>query len=89
MLSVTLVALIVLTLLVISIFYLFMLLDFINSSALQVQLLGVHIILFGVVVLLAFEDSSWYGFTFGLIGFFVGIFGSFRESQKAQKDHVD
>ncbi|MZQ81277.1 hypothetical protein GQF01_03955 [Paenibacillus sp. 5J-6] len=89
MLSITLVGLIVLTLLVIAIFYLFIVLEFINPSSLQVQLLGGHILLFGVVVLLAFEDSSWYGFTFGLIGFFVGIFGSFRESPKTQKDHVD
>lgn len=89
MLSITLVGLLVLTLLVIAIFYLFIVLEFINPSSLQVQLLGGHILLFGVVVLLAFEDSSWYGFTFGLIGFFVSIFGSFRESPKTQKDHVD
>lgn len=89
MLSITLVGLIVLTLLVIAIFYLFIVLEFINPSSLQVQLLGVHILLFGVIVLLAFEDSSGYGFTFGLIGFFVGIFGSFREAPKSQKDHVD
>lgn len=65
------------------------LIDFINPSALQVQLLGVHITLFGVIVLLAFEGSSGYGFTIGLIGLFTGMFGSFRETQRAQKEKVD
>jgi hypothetical protein len=40
MLSVTLVGLIVLTLLVISIFYLFILLDFINPSALKAKVIA-------------------------------------------------
>ncbi|MFE5318126.1 hypothetical protein ACFQ88_05385 [Paenibacillus sp. NPDC056579] len=89
MVSFGLVFLIVLTLIVIAIFYVCVILDFINPSALQVQLLGVLIILFGVIVLLAFEESSGYGFTFGLIGLITGSFGSFREPQKAQKEKVD
>ncbi|MDQ0875834.1 membrane-bound ClpP family serine protease [Paenibacillus sp. V4I3] len=83
MVSFGLVCLIVLILIVIVIFYAGILLDFINPSALQVQLLGVHITLFGVIVLLAFEGSSGYGFTIGLIGLFTGMFGSFREPQRA------
>lgn len=79
-----LVFLFVLTLIIIAIFYAFVFLDFINPSALQVQLLGVHMILFGVIVLLAFEDSSGYGFTFGLIGLITGIFGSFREPKESK-----
>lgn len=89
MVSFGLVCLIVLTLIVIAIFYVGLLLDFINPSALQVQLLGVQIIMFGVIVLLAVEGSSGYGFTFGLIGLITGIFDSFREPQRAQKEKVD
>ncbi|MDQ0888780.1 hypothetical protein QFZ81_003868 [Paenibacillus sp. V4I9] len=66
MVSFGLVCLIVLILIFIAIFHAGVLLDYINPSALQVQLLGVQIILFGVIVLLAFEGSSGYGFTIGL-----------------------
>ncbi len=61
-----------------------MLLDFIRPSVLQIQLLGVQLLLFGVVVLLAFADSSGFGFTIGLIGLLTGLFGSFRESNTAK-----
>lgn len=87
--SFALIVLIVLTLIAVAIFYACVLLDFINPSALQVQLLGVIIILFGVIVLLAFEGSSGYGFTFGLIELITGIFGSFRESQRAKEEKDD
>lgn len=89
MVSFGLVCLIVLTLIVIAIFYLCVFLDFINPSALQVQLLGVNFILFGIILLLAFEGSSGYGFTFGLLGLITGIFGSFREPQGVQQEKVD
>ncbi|KRF20180.1 hypothetical protein [Paenibacillus sp. Soil787] len=84
--SFALISLIVLTLITVAIFYACLLLDFINPSALQVQLLGVILILFGVIVLLAFEGSSGYGFTFGLIGFITGVFGSFRESKRSNEE---
>jgi len=60
------------------------LMDFIRPSVLQVQLLGVQLLLFGVVVLLAFDGSSVFGFTIGLIGLFTGLIGSFRESNTAK-----
>ncbi|WNR46880.1 hypothetical protein [Paenibacillus roseipurpureus] len=87
--SFALICLIVLTPLVVAIFYGCVLLDFINPSALQVQLLGVIIILFGIIVLLAFKDSPGFGFTFGLIGLITGILGSFRESQVAKQEKDD
>ncbi|SFD84686.1 hypothetical protein SAMN05216378_1712 [Paenibacillus catalpae] len=60
------------------IFYAGIFLDFIKPSILQVHLLGIHLTLFGVIILLAFEGARGFGFTFGLIGLFIGIFGSFR-----------
>jgi len=69
-----------LILLVIIMFHAGILIDFIRPSVLQVQLLGIQLLLFGVVVLLAFDASSMFGFTIGLIGLFTGLFGSFRES---------
>ncbi|BFT74549.1 hypothetical protein [Paenibacillus sp. P36] len=84
--SFALIFLIVLTLIAVAIFYGCVFLDFINPSALQAQLLGVIIILFGVIVLLSFEDSSGYGFTFGLIGLITGVLGTFRESQRVKQE---
>lgn len=60
--------------------------DFIRPSVLQVQLLGVHLTLFGVIVVLAYEGSSGYGFTIGLIGLITGVIGSFREPLTAKLD---
>lgn len=75
-----------LILIVTVIFYAGVLLDFIRPSVLQVQLLGVHLTLFGVIVVFAFESSSSYGFTIGLIGLITGVFGSFREPLTAKFD---
>ncbi|OAB25547.1 hypothetical protein PMSD_27735 [Paenibacillus macquariensis subsp. defensor] len=73
-----------LILLVTIMFHAGILMDFIRPSVLQVQLLGVQLLLFGVVVLLAFDGSSVFGFTIGLIGLFTGMIGSFRESNTAK-----
>ncbi|MEC0091021.1 hypothetical protein [Paenibacillus macquariensis] len=73
-----------LILLVTIMFHAGILMDFIRPSVLQVQLLGVLLLLFGVVVLLAFDGSSVFGFTIGLIGLFTGMIGSFRDSNTAK-----
>ncbi|MBD3921687.1 hypothetical protein H8B09_23175 [Paenibacillus sp. PR3] len=81
--------LIFLTIIVVLIFFAFELLGFINPTVLQIQLLGIHVILFGVIVLLAFEGSSGYGLTLGIIGLVTGIYGSFREPQRDYKEKID
>ncbi|OMC72639.1 hypothetical protein BK125_24840 [Paenibacillus odorifer] len=58
------------------------LLDFIRPSVLQTQLFGLHITLFGVVVILGYEGGRGIGVFIGLIGLFTGILGSFRDSSK-------
>lgn len=78
--------LVFLTIIVVLIFFAFEILGFINPTVLQIQLLGIHLILFGVIVLLAFESTSGYGITFGLIGLFTGIYGSFREQRRDHKE---
>ena len=55
-------------------------LDFIRPTTLQVQLLGVHLTLFGGIVLLAFDGPSGFGFTIGVMGLLTGLVGSFKES---------
>lgn len=53
-------------------------LGFLSPSALQVQLLGVQVTLFGVLIVMAFDDYSGVGFTIGLAGLITGLIGSFR-----------
>lgn len=86
MVNLGLIFLTVIILIVTAIFHAGVLLDFIRPSVLQVQLLGVHLTLFGVIVVFAIEGSSGYGFTIGLIGLITGIFGSFREPLKSKFD---
>lgn len=45
---------------------------------------GLHITLFGVVVILAYEGGRGIGVFIGLIGLFTGILGSFRDSSKSE-----
>ncbi|MEK4475615.1 hypothetical protein NSQ91_20505 [Paenibacillus sp. FSL R7-0048] len=68
--------------LVVVMFHAGSLLDFIRPSVLQTQLFGLHITLFGVVVILAYEGGRGIGVFIGLIGLFTGILGSFRDSSK-------
>ncbi len=68
--------------LVVVMFHAGALLDFIRPSVLQTQLFGLHITLFGVVVILAYEGGRGIGVFIGLIGLFTGILGSFRDSPK-------
>lgn len=58
------------------------LLDFILPSVLQTQLFGLHITLFGVVVLLAYEGDRGLGVFIGLMGLFTGMSGSFRDPSR-------
>ncbi|WIV17436.1 hypothetical protein QPK24_13465 [Paenibacillus polygoni] len=74
----------VLILIVTVIFHAGLLLDFIRPSVLQIQLLGVHLTLFGIIVVVAFESSSIYGFIIGFMGLITGMFGSFREPPTAK-----
>ena len=74
----------VLILIVTVIFHAGVLLDFIRPSVLQIQLFGIHLTLFGIIVVFAFESSSIYGFIIGLIGLITGVFGSFREPLTAK-----
>lgn len=69
--------------LVMVIFHAGALLDFIRPSVLQTQLFGLHITLFGVVVILAYEGGRGIGAFIGLIGLFTGMFGSFRDTSKS------
>lgn len=75
----------VLILFVIVIFFAGFFLDWIRPSAIQIQLLGVHFSLFGAVLVLAF-DARGYGFVIGLIGFCIGVFGSFIEPNSAKNN---
>lgn len=84
MASLGLLILTVLIFLVIALFFVGLIFDFIHPSSIQIQLLGVHLSLFGAVVVLAYEGSSGYGFVIGLIGIVIGVFGSFRDSNPAK-----
>jgi hypothetical protein len=77
MASLGLLILTVLILFVTLLFYVGIILNFIRPSAIQIQVLGVHISLFGVTVVLAFNGYAGFGFFIGLIGLVTGVFGSF------------
>ncbi|OMD68212.1 hypothetical protein BSK48_19125 [Paenibacillus odorifer] len=70
--------------LVVVMFHAGALLDFIRPNVLQTQIFGLHITLFGVVVILAYEGGRGIGVFIGLIGLFTGILGSFRDSSKPE-----
>jgi hypothetical protein len=83
MISLGLWILTVLIVLVVVMFHVGALLDFIEPSVLQTQLFGLHITLFGVVVILAYEGGRGLGVFIGLIGLFTGMSGSFRDPSKS------
>lgn len=65
-------------------FHVSILLDFIQPTAHQVQLLGIQLTIFGGIVILAFDSPSGFGFMIGLIGLLTGVVGSFRQSHNAK-----
>ncbi|UVI33317.1 hypothetical protein [Paenibacillus spongiae] len=77
----------VLILLVMIFFHAAVFLDFFRPSVLQVQLLGVHVTLLGVLIVLAFDEFSGFGFTIGLAGLITGLIGSFREPNETKSNH--
>jgi hypothetical protein len=80
-----LIVLTVLIFLLMIMFYAGLILDFIKPSAIQIQLLGVNLLLFGIVVLLlTYDGPRGFGFVIGLLGLATGVFGSFRESDSVK-----
>ncbi|SDX03942.1 hypothetical protein [Paenibacillus sp. CF384] len=76
------IGLIILTVFVVIVTLMFVvgvMLDFIKPSVLQVQLLGIQLTLFGILIVVAFHESTGFGMTIGIVGLVVGVFGSFRE----------
>lgn len=61
-------------------------LTFISPTVLQIQLLGIQLTVFGAVILLAFNEARGYGVTIGIVGFFIGIFGSFRDQNETKNE---
>ncbi|SFJ67972.1 hypothetical protein SAMN02799624_05451 [Paenibacillus sp. UNC496MF] len=63
--------------------------DFIRPRAVQVQLLGLQFTLFGIVLVLAFDDSIGYGVTIGLMGLLTGVVGSLQDGEKPAPREAD
>lgn len=63
-------------------------LDLIHPSNIQIQMFGIQLSLFGIVILLAYSDLSGFGFFIGIIGLVMGVFGAFKENKAESKDAV-
>lgn len=74
MVSLGLVILILIVVFVSIIFFAGLFLDFIQPSAIQIQILGVHLTLFGLIVALSF-DNPGYGVAIGHLRRFIGCAG--------------
>ncbi|MBO7744527.1 hypothetical protein I8J29_09990 [Paenibacillus sp. MWE-103] len=70
-------------------FYAGIYLDFIRPRAVQVQLLGLQFTLFGIVLVLAFDESVGYGVTIGLMGLLTGVVGSLQDGEKPEPREAD
>lgn len=68
-------------------FHVALMLDFFRPSIVQAQLFGILILLFGGVVLLAFDEAGGYGFAIGCVGLLSGMLSSFRDTSPPETKH--
>ncbi|TFB24087.1 hypothetical protein E3U55_04545 [Filobacillus milosensis] len=73
----------IILLLIVIAFFFFSSVKFIEPTTTQMQLFGIHLTLFGGLLLL--KNLLWTGFLIMILGLFIGVYASFKDNDSVNQ----